>query len=215
MLGRTGWSRFGALVLISGAFGMFRRDVLVEVGGLDTDSIGEDFELVMRIHRHLMDQRRSYRVEFVAEPISWTEAPVTHRVLRSQRRRWHRGLWETLWKYRGMLGNPRYGKVGLVALPYDWAFELFAPLLEVAGLVLDGPRPGARRRAHTRTQRFPPSPTVRRPGHARRDDGGGASRSTSTTAGVTCGRRSRRRSGRTSATASSLPGGGWRAGGPA
>ena len=62
-------------VLISGAFGMFRRDVLVEVGGLDTDSIGEDFELVMRIHRHLTDQRRSYRVEFVAEPISWTEVP--------------------------------------------------------------------------------------------------------------------------------------------
>jgi cellulose synthase/poly-beta-1,6-N-acetylglucosamine synthase-like glycosyltransferase len=136
MLGRTGWSRFGALILISGAFGMFRRDILVEVGGLDADSIGEDFELVMRIHRHLMDQRRSYHVEFVAEPISWTEVPVTAGVLRSQRRRWHRGLWETLWKYRGMLGNPRYGRVGLVALPYYWAFELFAPLLELAGLVL-------------------------------------------------------------------------------
>ena len=136
LLGRTGWSRFGALILISGAFGMFRRDVLVEVGGLDADSIGEDFELVMRIHRHLMDQRRSYHVEFVAEPISWTEVPVTARVLRSQRRRWHRGLWETLWKYRGMVGNPRYGRVGLVALPYYWAFELFAPLLELAGTVL-------------------------------------------------------------------------------
>jgi cellulose synthase/poly-beta-1,6-N-acetylglucosamine synthase-like glycosyltransferase len=90
----------------------------------------------MRIHRHLTNERRSYHVEFVAEPISWTEVPVTARVLRSQRRRWHRGLWETLWKYRGMLGNPRYGRVGLVALPYYWAFELFAPLLEVAGLVL-------------------------------------------------------------------------------
>ncbi len=136
MLGRTGWSRFGALILISGAFGMFRRDILVEVGGLDADSIGEDFELVMRIHRSLTDQRRDYRVQFVAEPISWTEVPVTARVLRSQRRRWHRGLWETLWKYRGMLGNPRYGRVGLVALPYYWAFELFAPLLELGGLVL-------------------------------------------------------------------------------
>jgi cellulose synthase/poly-beta-1,6-N-acetylglucosamine synthase-like glycosyltransferase len=136
MLGRTGWSRFGALVLISGAFGMFRRDILVEVGGLDVDSIGEDFELVMRIHRHLMDQRRDYHVEFVAEPISWTEVPVTAGVLRSQRRRWHRGLWETLWKYRRMLGNPRYGRVGMVALPCYWAFELFAPLLELAGLVL-------------------------------------------------------------------------------
>jgi cellulose synthase/poly-beta-1,6-N-acetylglucosamine synthase-like glycosyltransferase len=136
LLGRTGWSRFGALILISGAFGMFRRDVLVEVGGLDPDSIGEDFELVMRIHRHMIDNRRDYRVQFVAEPVSWTEVPVTAAVLRSQRKRWHRGLWETLWKYRGMLFNPRYGRVGLVAIPYYWAFELIAPLLELVGLVL-------------------------------------------------------------------------------
>jgi cellulose synthase/poly-beta-1,6-N-acetylglucosamine synthase-like glycosyltransferase len=136
MLGRSGWSRFGALILISGAFGMFRRDVLVELDGLDPDSIGEDFELVMRIHRHMIKNRRDYRVHFVAEPVSWTEVPVTVKVLRSQRTRWHRGLWETLWKYRGMLFNPRYGRVGLVALPYYWAFELIAPVLEVGGFVL-------------------------------------------------------------------------------
>jgi cellulose synthase/poly-beta-1,6-N-acetylglucosamine synthase-like glycosyltransferase len=136
MLGRSGWSRFGALILISGAFGMFRRDVLVEVGGLDPDSIGEDFELVMRIHRHMIRKRRDYRVHFVAEPVSWTEVPVTAKVLRSQRKRWHRGLWETLWKYRGMLLNPRYGRIWLVALPYYWAFELIAPFWEFVGFVL-------------------------------------------------------------------------------
>ena len=136
LLGRTGWSRLGALILISGAFGMFRRDVLVEVGGLDPDSIGEDFELVMRIHRQMIDNNRDYRVQFVAEPVSWTEVPVTAKVLRSQRKRWHRGLWETLWKYRGMLLRPRYGKVGLVAIPYYWVFELIAPVLELVGLVL-------------------------------------------------------------------------------
>lgn len=136
LLGRTGWSRFGGLILISGAFGMFRRDVLVEVGGLNPDSIGEDFELVLRIHRYMIDHNRDYRVQFVAEPISWTEVPVTTKVLRNQRRRWHRGLWETLWKYRGMLFNPRYGRIGLVAIPYYWAFELIAPLLELAGFVL-------------------------------------------------------------------------------
>jgi len=136
MLGRSGWSRFGALILISGAFGMFRRDVLVEVGGLDPDSIGEDFELVMRIHRYMIDNGRDYRVKFVAEPVSWTEVPGTVTDLRSQRKRWHRGLWETLWKYRGMLLNPRYGRVGLVAIPYYWTFELIAPLLELGGFVL-------------------------------------------------------------------------------
>lgn len=136
LLGRTGWSRMGSLILISGAFGLFRRDVLVQVGGLDATSIGEDFELVMRIHKHLRDEGRDYRVEFVPEPVAWTEVPSTARVLRSQRRRWHRGLWETLWAYRGMLLRPRYGRIGTLALPYYWLFELFAPLLELFGLIV-------------------------------------------------------------------------------
>ncbi len=136
LLGRTGWSRFGAVILISGAFGMFRRDVLVEVGGLDPDNIGEDFELVIRIHRHMIDNRRDYRIQFVPEPVAWTEAPATVKALRSQRKRWHRGLWDTLWKYRRMLFNPRYGRVGFVSIPYYWAFELIAPLLELVGLAL-------------------------------------------------------------------------------
>ncbi len=136
MLGRAGWSRLGALVLISGAFGLFRRDVLVEVGGLDADCIGEDFELVVRIHRLMRDQRRDYRVEFIAEPVSWTEVPSTLEVLASQRRRWHRGLVEVLWKHRRMIGNPRYGRIGLVALPYYVVFELAAPVLELAGALL-------------------------------------------------------------------------------
>lgn len=135
-LGRSGWSRLKALILISGAFGIFRRDVLVEVGGLDPDSIGEDFELVLRVHRHMRRQRRDYAVKFIQEPICWTEVPSSTRVLRKQRARWHRGLWETLWAYRGMTFNPRYGRVGMVALPYYWFFELFAPLLELLGLIL-------------------------------------------------------------------------------
>jgi cellulose synthase/poly-beta-1,6-N-acetylglucosamine synthase-like glycosyltransferase len=136
LLGRTGWSRMGALILISGAFGLFRRDVLVEVQGLDTDSIGEDFELVMRIHRYMRRNKRDYRVEFVSEPVSWTEVPADLTVLRSQRRRWHRGLWEVLWKYRGMVLNPRYGRIGMIALPWYWVFELLAPALELAGIIL-------------------------------------------------------------------------------
>jgi cellulose synthase/poly-beta-1,6-N-acetylglucosamine synthase-like glycosyltransferase len=123
-------------VLISGAFGLFRRDVVREVGGLNPDSIGEDFDLVMRIHRHLRARKVDYRVTFVAEPVLWTEVPATTRVLGRQRRRWHRGLWEVLWNNRGMFGNPRYGRIGLVAIPYYWFFELLAPLLEIVGLAL-------------------------------------------------------------------------------
>lgn len=135
LVGRSGWSRFRGLILISGAFGLYRRDTFVEAGGLDPDSIGEDFELVLRMHKMLREAGVDYRVEFVPEPVSWTEVPSTLRVLRSQRRRWHRGLWETLWTYRGMVLRPRYGRVGMVALPYYWLFELAAPLLELYGIL--------------------------------------------------------------------------------
>lgn len=136
LLGRAGWSQLEALILISGAFGMFRRDVVMAIGGLDTDSIGEDFELVMRLHQWMRTQHRKYRVVFVVEPVSWTEVPETFTALARQRRRWHRGLWEVLWKYRGMSFNPRYGLVGMLAVPYYWFFELFAPLLELAGVII-------------------------------------------------------------------------------
>lgn len=151
MLGRAGWSRLGSLVLISGAFGLYRRDLLLEIDGLDADCIGEDFELCVRVHRHLRDVRRErrraglpvgrragddFRVVFVAEPVTWTEVPPTTAVLARQRRRWHRGLWQVLSKHRGMLLNPRYGRIGLVALPCYVVFELVASLVELVGVVV-------------------------------------------------------------------------------
>ncbi|PWJ56090.1 Glycosyltransferase, catalytic subunit of cellulose synthase and poly-beta-1,6-N-acetylglucosamine synthase [Quadrisphaera granulorum] len=135
-VGRAGWSRMQSLILISGAFGMYRRDVVVEVGGMDTSCIGEDFELTLRLHRHMRRTHREYRVVFVPEPASWTEVPATRTVLARQRRRWQRGLAETLWRHRGMIGNPRYGRIGLVALPYFVLFELVAPVIELVGVVL-------------------------------------------------------------------------------
>jgi cellulose synthase/poly-beta-1,6-N-acetylglucosamine synthase-like glycosyltransferase len=134
LLGRTGWSRLGGLLIISGAFGVFRRDLLVEVGGFELDTIGEDAELVARIHRTLRDQRRDYRVSFVAEPVCWTEVPESRASLASQRTRWSRGLAETLWQHRRMIGNPRYGRIGVVVMPYFLFFELLGPVLEIVGV---------------------------------------------------------------------------------
>jgi cellulose synthase/poly-beta-1,6-N-acetylglucosamine synthase-like glycosyltransferase len=136
LMGRTGWSRLGGLVVISGAFGIFRRDLVVRVGGMAYDAIGEDAELVVRLHHHLRERGEDYRVIFVAEPVSWSEAPASLRVLGRQRRRWHRGIAEILRKHRGMIVNPRYGRIGLIALPYYVVFELFAPFIELAALVL-------------------------------------------------------------------------------
>jgi cellulose synthase/poly-beta-1,6-N-acetylglucosamine synthase-like glycosyltransferase len=136
LLGRAGWSRLGSLMVISGAFGMFRRDLLLELGGLDPDCIGEDAELVARTHRHQRDRHREYRITFVAEPASWSEAPSTLRVLGKQRQRWHRGLTEILIKHRRMMANPRYGRIGLIAMPYQLLFEFLSPLIELSGLLL-------------------------------------------------------------------------------
>jgi len=142
LLGRLGWSRMGSLLIISGAFGLFRRDVVLEVGGLDPRSLGEDAELVTSIHEHLRAAGRKYRVVFVPEPVCWTKVPETFAQLAEQRRRWSRGLAQLVRKHRRMLARPKYGVIGTVAMPYYIAFELLGPVLEtvsifalVAGLV--------------------------------------------------------------------------------
>ncbi|MCL6439175.1 MAG: glycosyltransferase, partial [Rubrobacteraceae bacterium] len=133
LAGRTGWSRLNALLIISGAFGIFRRSDLISAGGYSDDTVGEDMELVTRMHRVLHEDRRKYRVVFVPDPVAWTEVPSTLRVLRRQRDRWHRGLIDTLVRHRRMLFNPRYGTVGLLAMPYYFLFELLGPVVELLG----------------------------------------------------------------------------------
>jgi cellulose synthase/poly-beta-1,6-N-acetylglucosamine synthase-like glycosyltransferase len=135
LLGRTGWSKVGGLLIISGAFGVFRRDIVVEVGGLDLTTLGEDAELVARIHHYLRKQKRDYRITFVAEPVCWTEVPHSRKVLARQRVRWSQGLAEVLWRHRTMVGNPRYGRIGLVVLPYYLMFELLGPVVELFGVL--------------------------------------------------------------------------------
>jgi cellulose synthase/poly-beta-1,6-N-acetylglucosamine synthase-like glycosyltransferase len=134
LIGRSGWSRAGALMIISGAFGLFRRDLLLQLGGMAHDCIGEDAELVVRLHRHLAEQQRERRIVFVAEPVAWTEVPETRAVLRRQRQRWARGIVEILLRHRRMILNPRYGAVGLLALPWFVLFEVLAGPVELVGL---------------------------------------------------------------------------------
>lgn len=133
LVGRSGWSAVHGLMIISGAFGVFRRDVVTELGGLATDCIGEDAELVVRMHRWMGDQGHRRRVVFVSEPVAWTEVPEDRAVLRKQRRRWHRGLTEIFIRHRGMLFRPKYGVIGMLTMPWFLAFELLAPFLEVFG----------------------------------------------------------------------------------
>jgi len=133
---RTGWSAINALLIVSGAFGVFRRDVVIEAGGYRSGSLGEDFELVVRLHRFCRKAGRPYRIVYVPDPVCWTEAPEEARFLKRQRRRWYLGCVETILIHRAMLLNPRYGAVGLVALPAMALFEALGPLVEIAGYVI-------------------------------------------------------------------------------
>ncbi len=130
---RTAWSKLNCLLIISGAFGMFRRRDIILSGGYAHDTVGEDMELTTRIHRVLREHDRRYRISFVPDPIAWTEVPDTLRVLRRQRDRWHRGLIDTILRHRKMLFNPRYGTVGTIAMPYFFLFEFLGPVVELLG----------------------------------------------------------------------------------
>jgi cellulose synthase/poly-beta-1,6-N-acetylglucosamine synthase-like glycosyltransferase len=134
--GRAGWSHFKSLLIISGAFGLFRRTAVLEAGGFRVGTVAEDMELVVRLHKHFLRERKPYNIRFTPDPICWSEVPSDLGTLRRQRNRWHRGLWETLWTHKDMLFNPRYRRLGLVAVPYFWIFEALAPVVEITGYLL-------------------------------------------------------------------------------
>ena len=135
LFGRLGWNALGGNLIISGAFGLFRRDAVAAAGGYEHETVGEDMELVVRLRRHGIERGGPTAVVFVPDPVAWTEAPESLRVLGRQRDRWHRGLADTLWRHRRLTLNPRYGSLGLLSYPYFLFVELLAPLIEAFGLL--------------------------------------------------------------------------------
>ncbi|MGA7668851.1 MAG: glycosyltransferase [Nitrolancea sp.] len=135
LFGRLGWNHLGGNLIISGAFGLFKREPVIAVGGYTHDSIGEDMELVFRLRRHGYETGGPHRVDFIPDPVAWTEAPETLAVLGGQRDRWHRGLIDTLWRHRRVFFNPRYGGMGLIVYPYFFFVELLAPVVEAIGMI--------------------------------------------------------------------------------
>ena len=135
LIGREAWSQGNMLMIISGAFGVFRTDLVRAVGGYRPNAIGEDFDVVARLHKHLLEKRAEYRIHFVPDPMCWTEVPSDLKSLSRQRARWQKGLLDVLWTTRAMLFRPRYGRIGFFALPYLWLFECAAPVIEILGIV--------------------------------------------------------------------------------
>jgi cellulose synthase/poly-beta-1,6-N-acetylglucosamine synthase-like glycosyltransferase len=135
LFGRLGWNRLGGNIIISGAFGLFRRESVVSAGGYLHDTVGEDMELVLRLKRLSYERAGPGKIAFVPDPVAWTEVPESARVLGRQRDRWHRGLSDVLWRHRRMMFNPRYGVTGMFVFPYYVFVELLAPVVEAVGLI--------------------------------------------------------------------------------
>ena len=143
MAGRLGWSYINCLLIISGAFGLFRKERIINIGGYLTssgiyhkDTVGEDMELVVRIAKKMKEEKQEFRILYAYNANCWTEVPEDLKSLKKQRYRWHRGLIEILTYHKNMISNPLYGKVGLIAMPYFSIFEMLGPLFEIQGYAM-------------------------------------------------------------------------------
>ncbi|WP_297426331.1 glycosyltransferase family 2 protein [Clostridium sp.] len=135
LTGRMGWSALDCLLIISGAFGAFKKDIVVQVGGYSSNTIGEDMELVVKMHKYLRKNKIKYKVKFIPDPVCWTQAPEKVKDLRGQRRRWQIGLMDSLLRHKDLLANPRYGIIGMFGVPYFWIFEMLGPVIETLGYI--------------------------------------------------------------------------------
>lgn len=135
LLGRMAWSRLNGLLIISGAFGAFDRDIVIKAGGYNHNTVGEDMELIVRMRRYMHEHDIPYKVAYIPDPLCWTEAPDSYKILGRQRNRWTRGTIETLQMHKKMFFNKRYKVLGLLSYPYWFFFEFLAPIIEFIGFV--------------------------------------------------------------------------------
>jgi len=135
LMGRLAWSRLDGLLLISGALGLFDKEVVIGCGGYFTKTVGEDMELVVRMRKYMADQKIKYKVVYISDPLCWTESPSSLKVLGSQRNRWTRGTIDTILLHKNIFFNPKYGFMGMVSHPYWVFFEWMAPIIEVLGIL--------------------------------------------------------------------------------
>ena len=125
---------FNGSLILSGAFSLFKKSAVIDAGGYDTSTMGEDMELVVRLHVFCREHRIPYRIRYASDAVCWTQAPDSLSDLCRQRRRWHIGLYESLSRHRKVLANPRYGLVGFISYIYFLLYELLSPYIELFGV---------------------------------------------------------------------------------
>lgn len=129
------FDKFNGSIIISGAFGLFKKNVVIDAGGYDVTTMGEDMELVVKLHVYCREHNIPYSIRYETDAICWTQAPEKLSDLCKQRRRWHIGLFQTMMRHRKLFMNPKYGLVGLISYLYFLVYELFSPYIEVFGLI--------------------------------------------------------------------------------
>jgi len=135
VMGKMGWSYINAVPNVSGGLGMFDKEIAVKAGGYDPASFGEDMELRMRMSRYVYDNKIKASVRYIPNTLCWTEGPTSVKIFMRQRTRWARGLLQLMLAHKKMLFNPAYGRVGMIVFPYNFFFELLAPVVEFLGII--------------------------------------------------------------------------------
>jgi biofilm PGA synthesis N-glycosyltransferase PgaC len=133
LAGRIGWSAINGLIIVSGAFGLFRKDYLIKVDGYRDGFPGEDMNIIIKLHKHMIDNDLPYRIAYCPDAVCWTQAPESLRILKSQRKRWSRGNIKNILKYSSMMFVPKYKAVGMLSMPYTMIFETLGPYLKATG----------------------------------------------------------------------------------
>lgn len=135
VLGKMGWSWINCVPNVSGGLGLFDKEIAIKAGGYDHQSFGEDMELMTRMCRYCYTNNIQYAIRYIPITLCWTEGPSTLKIFMRQRTRWSRGLAQLMFAHMKMLLNPRYGRMGMVVFPYNFFFELLAPIVEFLGIL--------------------------------------------------------------------------------
>ncbi|MBS4956826.1 MAG: glycosyltransferase family 2 protein [Clostridium sp.] len=133
---RVWFNRFNGNLIISGAFGLFKKSSVVNIGGYDTNTIGEDMDLVVKLHSFYRKNRIPYNIKYSYDAVCWSQVPEKFKDFKGQRRRWHIGLMTTLISHRYIFLNPKYGVVGVFSFIYFLVYELFSCVLDIVGLII-------------------------------------------------------------------------------
>ncbi len=135
VMGKMGWSVINCVPNVSGGLGLFDKEIAINAGGYDPQSFGEDMELVIRMMTYCVNYEIDYSIRYIPITLCWTEGPATLKVYGRQRSRWARGLAQLMWAHKKLLFNPRYGRLGMIVMPYNFVFELLAPIVEALGII--------------------------------------------------------------------------------